>query len=202
MKLPLAAALLSAALGAPFAPATAAPAKPPKPPSCHLVKDPTSDATPVANGVASPRSDDAMDVVELDVASDFKQVTGVVRFYALSRADYMAPTGRLVTLTYTAKGRTYAVRTLFGATGDVTTDVAGVKATVDTTAFELRLSGPLTALGIKGLTAKDRFTRLDATTVRWNGDLDTGSQVGDVVDTAGGTFSYAHGSTSCVRVGS
>ena len=191
-------AVVLAALVAPLLamPASAAPAAP----YCGLVKDPVPDAYAVADGVASPRNDDAMDIKELDLATDATSLTAVMRLYSLNTADVMSPTGRLYTFTFTVRKKAYPIAMHIAWNGTATSD-RGAVPVIDNVKYELRTTVPLATFGLKKMTSRDRFTRLEGVTQRWAGDRASGSAVGAKVDTAGKATAYPHGARSCVRVG-
>jgi hypothetical protein len=196
------AALLGAALAVPAATAAA--------PSCTSVADATNDATAVANGVASPKSDTAMDVDKVSLATDATKVTVVLHVYGLTAVDTMAPTGRLFDVDFTVRGAKKHLRVVVDATGRSYADQWATHA-VDVAAYEIRVTMPLAKLGLTGLRGvnprsklkPDVFTELGATTQRWRGDLATGQALDEAaVDTARGATAYVHKApSSCVKVG-
>jgi hypothetical protein len=201
MRALVAAALLGAALGVPAASAAS---------SCAAVADATNDALNVASGVAGPRSDSAMDVERLSIATDLARVTMVAKVYGLTQVDTMAPTGRLFDLDFTVRGKRKHLRLVLDATGQVSAD-PGATYVVDLKSYEVRVTMPLSALGLADLRGQvkrskqkpDVVTELGAATLRWQGDLRSGQAVDtEPVDAARGPVDYVHrAASSCVKVG-
>jgi hypothetical protein len=194
--------VLGTALAVPLA--AAAPA------TCASVADPTNDATAVTGGVAGPKSDTAMDVDKVSIATDASRVTVVLHVYGLTSVDTMAPTGRLFDVDFTVRGATKHLRVVIDATGRSYADPYAAHQ-VDPAAYEIRVTMPLARLGLTGLRGvnkrsklkPDVVTEVGATTQRWRGDLATGQAIdGTVVDTARGATAYVHKTpSSCVKVG-
>jgi hypothetical protein len=202
MRALLAATVLCTALAVPLAAAG--------PATCASVVDATNDATAVSGGVAGPKSDTAMDVDKVAIATDASKVTVVLHVYGLTSVDTMAPTGRLFDVDFTVRGARKHLRVVIDATGRSYADPWATH-TVDTAAYEIRVTMPLARLGLSGLRGvnarakvkPDVFTELGATTQRWRGDLATGQALDDAaVDTARGAIAYAHKApSSCVKAG-
>jgi hypothetical protein len=198
----LAATLLGTALAVPLAAAAPAP--------CTSIADPTNDATAVSGTLASPKSDTAMDVDRVAIATDATRVTVVLHVYGLTAVDTMAPTGRLFDVDFTVRGAKKHLRVVIDATGRSFAD-PGADHMVDTAGYEIHVTMSLARLGLTGLRGvnkrsklkPDVVTELGATTQRWRGDLATGQAVdGTVVDTARGAIAYVHKTpSSCVKVG-
>jgi hypothetical protein len=177
-------------------------------PSCYQLTDATDDAVGLAGGVAAPRSDSDMDVARAGIATTATLVGAVVDLYAFSPVDTMAPTGRRFDVTFVARGATRTVSVVVGRDGTILATPGAVVKT-DFTAFQLRVAIPLKTLGLTLRTASrrprraaDAITGLSVTSRRWTGDLATGSQVGDVVDSATvPRFRYEHRAPSCVKPG-
>lgn len=88
-----------------------------KPPVCNLVTDPAGDANGfVVTGTPLP-SDDFLDIVSADIASDAKNLTAVIRLKAVG-ADSTAPTGGTVYFNFTiGDSKSYVAAVLDGKGG-------------------------------------------------------------------------------------
>lgn len=122
----LAAALTITAIGA--VPASAA-AKPK--PVCKLVVDDAGDA----KHAAPAPSDDSVDIVGGDFASNGKQITGIIRLKALANPSPQAPLGQAYFLSFQVKG-----------SGDTLTLGAGLYPTGDQFTYGYQADDPNTGV--------------------------------------------------------
>ncbi len=220
----LAAVLLTSCAGTGAFAATKA--KPKPKPVCNLIKDDTGDAT--YNNAPGNGTDD---ILTADVASDAKNVTGVIRLAALATPDPQAPFGHGYFVQFTPKGtetnlfvsaRTYPQGTTFVYGYSAADPNTGVNTsytlgqgtgTVDTAKKEVRITAPLS--GYKAteiqLTPGRKLIGLTAASYRLAGQGVVPSQnVGPARAPLGGFLlpfddatgtSYVMGMPSCVKVG-
>jgi len=178
-------------------------------PVCNLVTDPAGDAS-----VQAPLpSDDSLDILSGDVASNAKNVTTVMRLKNLSATSPVAQTGRnyyalfsipgsanpvYFSLEEDATGQSFNWGDLEPGAGGVGTytrkgDATGV---VDTAKNEIRVTVPVSDLSALGKAKPGtKITDLNFSTTAVLGVL-----VSDV-DTADGSKSYVAGTASCVKPG-
>lgn len=220
--LALAVAATCAAPGA----AAATKAKPKVKSVCTIIKDDVGDAS--YNNVPGDGNDD---VLSGDLASDAKNITGVIRLGALAQPDPMAPLGQGFFVRFTPRGtdkvlfvsaRTYPQGPAFvygysaddPATGVNTSYTIGTATgVIDTAKKEVRITAPLS--GFKAAEVKLvpglKMLSLTAETYRMAGQGFVPSQtVGGQRVPLGGFLlqfdegtgtSYVLGTPSCVKVG-
>ena len=91
-------------------------AKPRPKPVCHVVTDPAGDATGFLVTSSPLPSDDHLDILSADIASDAKNVTAVIRLKAVG-ADSTSPTGGTVYFNFSiAATKVFLAAVLDGAT--------------------------------------------------------------------------------------
>lgn len=95
--------LLTACLVATAAatPATAAPKKKPVPKVCNIIADDPGDAF---LGASQVPSDDSVDIVGGDFASNGKKLTGIIRLKALAQQNPRSPMGQVYFVIFKVKG--------------------------------------------------------------------------------------------------
>jgi hypothetical protein len=217
------------ALGAAVAvvlPAGAATKKPP----CKVVTDAPGDANSapllgtttvgpatVGNGVGP--SDPAYDILSVDVASDAKYVTGVIRVAKLAKTSQLSPTGIHWTASFFVNGTQYlmsANQQLVGVTGAELDAVDGAGGTYtkaapatviyDLTHNEVRITAKVRDFPNRITLGKTVLSQIGATAGRMYGVKDPSGKFGgedmvagqDYTDSAESTKTYLAGSKSCV----
>lgn len=210
--------------------AGAAKKPPPVKPVCNLVTDPSGDANldPATGKNAVGPSVPAYDITSVDVANNATTFTGVLRVLTLAKKDNYAPTGIHWTVDFTVGDTQYllsATEAVVGTSGaeldyisdvknNLYTKIADATAVFDTTANEVRLSVPVTAIKEKLTPGVTLVTALGATAGRSyavpgppsdvappfvvKGDSATAQDASDV---ATGTLTYKAGAKSCVTPG-
>lgn len=197
--------------------------------ACNLVTDPAGDA--VSNPASyipilppgSFSSDDAMDITSVDLASDKKGITAVLRLKRLTATSSNAPTGMTWRTSFTAGGVTFTLAGHASPTGATTFDAAysspsdtgsygnAVIGIFDTVKSEVRITARRTLLSgqtnirpgtvVKGLNgeAAEEFVVVPNAT----GGPGSGSGLSSrhSVDLAYGDTDYIGGTRSCVVVG-
>ena len=175
-------------------------------PVCNLVTDPAGDAS-----IQPPLpSDDTLDIVSADVASNVKNVTAVLRLKSLAATSPFATTGRNYYIQFDLPGGANPV--YFSAESDATgtsyrwgdletvnglgsyTPKGDAKGVTDTAKNQIRLTVPVSELSAVGKAKPgSKISALHANTTAVLGVL-----VADV-DTADGSKSYIAGAPSCVK---
>lgn len=200
--------------------------------SCNLVKDAAGDAngfnpigSPVPTENAGP-SDDSLDIRSVDVASDGKTLTGVVRVNKLAASDSMSPTGSGWQISFNAPGgQQFSLLATSDPSGAVTygagytdpktgsTDLyPGGTATGKflPTKNQIHISVPLSAFAGQSvirtgdtLTGLLAFSGQSAAIPDVTGQFGGGTLVGDTnpSDSAGPGKNYVVGTLSCVTPG-
>ncbi|HEU0133011.1 MAG TPA: hypothetical protein VFQ85_18685 [Mycobacteriales bacterium] len=125
-------ALVATAL-APVAPAHAA--KAPKK-VCNILKDPANDAGVANNALGPSFYDPTLDIVSVDLSSDGKVLTGVIRVRTLSENDNLAPVGRSWTISANAGTNTVSMAAYHSPFGQYFTTGKG---SFDFTRSEIRI---------------------------------------------------------------
>jgi hypothetical protein len=175
-------------------------------PVCNLVKDAAGDAS-----VQPPLpSDDSLDIVSADVASNAKNVTAVLRLKSLGATSPYSVTGRNYYMQFDAPGAANPI--YFSAESDATgtsyhwgdletanglgtyTTKGDATGVTDVAKNEIRMTVSVRDLADLGKTKPgNKLSSLHASTTAVLGVL-----VADV-DTADGSKSYVAGSPSCVK---
>ena len=176
--------------------ATAPRHKPKVKPVCNLVTDPAGDANGTGTGVNSPASDQDLDLLGADIATNATTLTAVVRLSALDASDSTAPGGREYQVVFTVAGTVYSVDAVLAPTGN-SWDAGKGTGIVDAAHKQVHVSVPLSALGIK-VTRKTVFSTIGARSYRVGGS--DGLVLGKA-DAADSASSYTAGRPSCVKVG-
>ena len=130
---PLLALLVAAAALAGTGVATAAPK-----PVCNLVTDPAGDSAVLPGGAVK---DDALDITSIDIATNKKQLTGVIRVKKLAARPASAPGGSLWQVNFTANEVEFNLSAHSLASGEV----------VYTSSYQTTASGSLYAGGTTGV---------------------------------------------------
>ena len=177
-------------------------------PVCNLVKDDAGDAS-----VQPPLpSDDSLDIVSGDVASNAKSVTAVLRLKSLGATSPYSVTGRNYYMQFDVPGAANPV--YFSAESDATgtayhwgdlettnglptyTPKGDATGVTDVAKNEIRITVSVSDLAALGKTKPgNKLSALHASTTAVLGVL-----VADV-DTADGTKAYLAGAPSCVKPG-
>lgn len=196
-------------------------------PACMLVTDAAGDSNGIALGSPVPATSggpttDALDITSVDVASDAKNVTAVLRVKKLAATSSSAPTGLGWTVNFTVNATTFSFAAHSNPVGTVTFDAAhssvgtnslygaGVTGVFDTTANEVRISAPVSLLVQESFKAGAKITEIggiagqdiaipDATGLFGGGAILEGTVNNADVTTAG--QDYVAGKTSCVKPG-
>jgi hypothetical protein len=178
-------------------------------PVCNLLTDAKGDGYPTTAAAAGP-SDDALDIVSADVASDAKKLTAVVRLSKAATAADSAPTGFRFLVLFSAPGaddpvylsaastpgigQTYS----FGNdTADGLSDAGTATGVFDTAKNEIRITASLSELSAAAGKIKPG-TKLTDLTANSSRDFQA---VITYADMAEGGKAYVAGSPSCVKVG-
>jgi hypothetical protein len=164
-------------------------------PVCHLVSDPSGDATGTGTAATAP-NDANLDIVGADIATNAKTLTAVVRLRALAMSDSASPTGREYQVVYNVGTTTGFVDAVISPTG---TSFAGGKGkgVVDLKKKEVRISVPLSALQVP-IPRTGKLTSIGARTYRVVGSDQIALGNADKADSAS---TYSVGWPSCVKVG-
>ncbi len=224
----VAAALGVAVVLAPIA--DAAPKKPAVKPVCNLVNDAAKDTFAVraqdAQGAYGPQ-EDALDIVSMDLASDSKTLTGVVRVAKLAMSAQSAPGGTDYRISFTLPGQDptegnfflnarttsagvpsflLGLRTVVGASQSLTAKVADATGTFDLIKNEVRIHVPVsdvkTATESMAAGKKLSFVGLDLTSARQVAiNPVTGIGTATFADVANSDKLYVAGAKSCVKPG-
>lgn len=214
--------------------ASAAVKKKPKPipPVCNLVTDAPGDANgvnlnqsplPTLPTTTAGSSDDALDVLSVDVATDKTTITAVLRLKKLAATSTNAPTGMTWSATYKVDTTTFYLAAHANPQGALTYDAAYASTaggnlltdkptgSFDPAKGEIHISLPLAAMakqavvkpGMKitaiGATTGPEALIPDATGVFGGGTFFSDSW--NTVDTASGGKDYTAGALSCVTPG-
>ena len=189
--------------------AAGAATKPKVKPVCNLVTDAAGDANGFVvtdTGLPVPPSDDNLDIVSADVASNAKVITAVIRLKALG-SDSTAPAGSTVYFNFSVNGAeqylnadldgkggaTYTFGDFTGASGGRTKigDATGV---LDAAKKEIRISAPVSGFK-ETIKPGTKLTDLNALAQRLFVVFTPSA------DSAEGSKVYAAGATSCVVPG-
>ncbi len=122
-------------------------------PVCNLVTDKAGDTSVLPGGVVT---DDAMDITSVDVATDKKRITTVIRVKKLAARSASAPTGTLWQVNFTANDIVFSMSAHAYATGEITYTssyattasgslyAGGTTGVFDLKKSEIRMTAPLT----------------------------------------------------------
>jgi hypothetical protein len=197
---------LAVALGAGLAVAGTAGAVTAPKPVCNLVTDPAGDAS-----IQPPLpSDDTLDIVSADIASNAKVVTAVLRLRSLGATSPYSASGRNYYLQFDLRGAANPI--YFSAESDATgtsyhwgdletvnglvsyTPKGEATGVTDVAKNQIRMTVPVSELAALGKAKPgSKISGLHANTTAVLGVL-----VADV-DTADGSKSYTAGAPSCVK---
>ena len=183
-------------------------------PSCNLMTDPTGDAS----FLDTVPNDASLDIVGADVATDAKQLTGVLRVDKFSALSPTSPLGRGYYVLFNAPKAEFPIYLNVQITPDVTRYTWGTLETlpsgngrytkqgdatgvVDAAKSELRITVPLAAIGAVTKLAKGtKLSNLTASTTSVIGTSASGGLVA-TIDEASSSKPYFVGSPSCVKPG-
>jgi len=208
---PVACAALAASLVA--AGTAVAATKPTAKPVCNLVTDPSGDANSffVPNpGLPVPPSDDYLDVLSADVASDAKALTAVVRLKALG-ADPTAPTGSSIYFNFYVGDQQFYLEASLDGSGGATYsygDFTGTpgrnqlgEATGSIVAAkkEIHITAPAKAFTVP-IKAGTKISQMTVLGQRFFGNEAAGGAT-PTADEAASEKSYKVGTLSCVKPG-
>lgn len=186
----------------------------PKPkPVCNLLTDAAGDANSflVANpGLPVPPSDDYLDVLSGDIATDARTLTAVLRMKAVG-SDATAPTGSTVYFNFFVGDAQYFVNAVLDGSGGATynygdfTGTSGRKTLGVATGFidpakkEIHISVPVSAFPAS-IKSGTKITQLTALGQRFFGTAAAGGLT-PTADEAASAKTYVAGSLSCVKPG-
>lgn len=199
------------------------------PPPCNLIADPAGDTFMVRSqdtaGAYGP-AEDGLDLRSVDVASDDKVLTGVIRVTKLATTVASAPNGIDFRISFTLPGQDPAkgnfflnartsggtpsyllgLRTVVGGGQSTTAKLVDGTGTFDTAKNEIRLSVPLAAVTTGDATLKKgdklTFTGLDQTSARQVAvNPATGVGTATFADVVTADATYVAGSKNCVKPG-
>ena len=204
--------------------------KPKKPkPVCNLVVDEPKDtfALRSQDGTAPGPQEDVLDILGMDLASDSKTLTGVVRVAKLATGAQSAPGGTDYRIAFTLPGQDPAkgnfflnarttsagvpsfllgFRTVVAQGQSTTAKLADGTGTFDLAKNEVRIHVPLSAVKTdevalaKGM--KISFSGLDLTSARQVAvNPATGIGTATFADVAASDMTYTAGALSCVKPG-
>ncbi|MCU1590745.1 MAG: hypothetical protein JWP11_2001 [Frankiales bacterium] len=209
--------------------AAGAASKPAPPaPVCNLLTDAAGDGNGIDPGSPVPAqsggpSNDALDIVSADVASDAKTITGVVRVKKLAATSSSAPSGMTWSVYFTVDTTTFSLSAHSDPTGAITFDAAhsatgvnslygpGVTGIFDTAKSEVRISAPRDLFAAES--ALKPGTKLTALTANAGPEVAIPDKAGAFgggailegalyyADTASGGKDYVAGAPSCVVPG-
>ncbi|MDX6197655.1 MAG: hypothetical protein QOJ79_806 [Actinomycetota bacterium] len=197
-------------------------------PVCNLLTDAAGDGNGIDPGSPVPAqsggpSNDAVDILSADVASDAKNITGVLRVKKLAATSSSAPTGMTWSVAFTVDTTTFSLAAHSDPTGAITYDAAhsapgvnslygpGVTGVFDTAKSELRISAPRELFAKESdLKPGTKLTGLSANAGPEVAIPDKAGAFGGgailegalyYADTASGGKDYLAGTPSCVAVG-
>lgn len=181
------------------------------PPVCNLVVDPAGDAngTFLRDGVM-PSSEDGVDIVSADVATDAKVLTTVIRVKKLTTSSASAPGGlhwkffftvdevKIYTQAVAATGANPIFRfgTIDGTSG-TSKSLGEAPGVLDVAKNEVRVSVPLSALPAT-VKAGTKINTFDLSAGRY---YSAGVSLSDATDAAASEKTYVAGALSCVTPG-
>lgn len=173
------------------------PAKPKPKPVCLLIIDASGDATGTGTAYAqTPSSDDGLDIISADIATNTTTLTTTIRLKKLTIDDLAAPTGRGFHFTFSVGQQSTTLAAFVSPAGTSWYDGKGT-GVVDTAGSQIRMSVPLSDLPVK-VTPGTVLTGLSATTSRW---VDSAIIIAQA-DKATSTRTYTASAPSCLAVGS
>lgn len=191
----------------------------PKPvkPVCNLIVDPSGDAS-----LQPPLpSDDSLDIIGGDVASDAKNLTAVIRLKAAA-ASPQAELGRHIEMTFDLAGavaqvwigydssayggQTFQYGLVGQGTGGSTSPTGNATGVVDTAKNEIRMTVPLASMNALGKAKPGaKVSNIAITTAQIVGIAPNPSgayaNLPETVDDASATKNYVAGTPSCVKPG-
>ena len=196
---------------------------------CNLVTDDAQDtfALRSQDGTAPGPQEDVLDITSMDLASDSKVLTGVIRVVKLATSAASAPGGTDYRIAFTLPGQDPKVenfflnartdrsgapsfllglRTVVGASQSTTAKLADGTGTFDTAKNEVHISVPVDAVKSAAATltagAKISFAGLDETAARQVAvNPVTGVGTATFADVAASDKTYTAGAKSCVTPG-
>lgn len=197
-------------------------------PVCNLVPDASGDANGVDLGSPVPAttagsSIPALDITSVDVASDKKTITAVVRVKQLSAKSSTAPTGMSWNAQFTVGETTFFFGAHANPTGALSYDAAyestgtnslyangSVTGVFDSAKNEVRITAPISLLEQESIKLGTKITAIegatgpeiaipDATGLFGGGAILEGNTY--ISDTASGGKDYTSGALSCVKPG-
>lgn len=177
-------------------------------PVCNLVTDPAGDANGfVLTGTPLP-SDDNLDILSADIASNTKKVTALVRLKALG-TDATAPTGGTIYFNFAfGDEKAYLSAVLDGKGGASFTaghatgtpaqrhSLGGADGFVDTAAHTVRITAPINMWDTP-IAKGTKLSTFDVLAQRFLGTTTTGGAT-PTADEATSTAVYTAGAVSCV----
>lgn len=197
-------------------------------PVCKLVTDPSGDANGINLGSPVPATSGgsstlAMDITSVDVASDKKNITTVIRVNKLAATASSAPTGMSWNAQFTVNATTFYFAAHANPLGTITYDAAyqstgvnslyapgSVTGTFDTAKNEIHISAPIDLLTQEVIKPGTKITGIAASTGQEVAIPDAAGVFGggavlegniNIADEASGTKSYLSGTRSCVVPG-
>lgn len=186
--------------------ALAAPAKP----VCNLISDTKGDAYPTTAMPAGP-SDETLDIVTADIASNKKTLTAVIRLSKVAAQSSTAPNGYNMVFNFTAPGATNPLYLRYFSGNDALeasfqygyddsvnglTSLGDADGVVDTTKNEIRISAPLN--GFSAQASIKPGQKLGDLVVQATRDLLVLLPYADIAE---GGAAYTVGAPSCVVPG-
>ena len=179
---------------------------------CNVVEDAKGDANGsfVADGLPLP-SEDAIDILSADLATNSKTITAVIRVAKLSTTVATSPQGIHGKFIFTAPGTDfplYLQATTDPANGPtfsagyidgISNGLGAATGVFDTAANEIRISAPLSIFSAQ--TKIKNGTKLSSFEVNTGRYVYFGASFSDSTDSAVGAKSYSVGAASCVKVG-
>jgi hypothetical protein len=186
--------------------ALAAPAKP----VCNLLSDAKGDAYPTTAMPAGP-SDDTLDIVTADVATNKKTITAVIRLTKVAEQSDTSPTGYHMVFNFTAPGATNPLYLQYFSGNDALeasfdygyddavnglTSLGNADGVVDLAKNEIRISAPLS--GFADQASIKPGQKLGDLAVQATRDLLILLPYADIAD---GGAAYTVGAPSCVVPG-
>ncbi|MCA1824636.1 MAG: hypothetical protein ABR520_06945 [Mycobacteriales bacterium] len=180
-------------------------------------------AAPVCNLVVDDKGDgdapaaDALDIVSADIASDAKNITGVIRLAKYSANEGTAPLGVNYQIVFTGQGGdAYVFLALISVpngnffqyghnAGTNDTGDGAATGVIDAAKSEIRITAPIAALSEHGnFKPGAKITGINVVVARWIGAyVNDGAYAGlyGPGDAAEGAKAYVGGTKSCVVVG-
>ncbi len=180
---------------------------------CNLVVDDKGDAngTFLADETPLP-SEDAVDIVSADLATNAKTITAVIRVAKLSTTVATSPQGLHAKFIFTAPGSEFplflqgSTDSVDGATfsagyiDQISNTLGAANGVFDTANNEIRISAPLSIFSAQAkIKNGSKLSTFELSSGRYvNG---VAFSFSDSTDTAVGAKSYTAGAASCVKIG-